>query len=124
MIRYSIVMPAYNAESYIREMIDSIIIQTCTNWELIIIDDGSTDNTGKICDEYADDQIIVYHNENMGQIEARIEGIIRASGEYTLVVDADDRLKPHCLEAIDYVLEKQKYDCVAFNYSLFAIIIF
>lgn len=118
MIKYSIVIPAYNAEMYIREMIKSIKTQTYKNWELIIIDDGSTDGTAKICDEFVDDKIKVYHNENKGQIGARVDGISKASGEYTLVVDADDRLHSDCLESINAVLEKHQYECVAFPYSL------
>lgn len=119
MFKYSIIMPAYNAEMFVRDMIESIKSQSYTNWELIIIDDGSTDNTGKICDEYANEQICVIHNENKGQICARVDGILKASGDYTLVVDADDRLQSDCLESINSVLENHEYDCVAFPYSLF-----
>ena len=100
-------------------MIQSIKAQTYKNWEAIIIDDGSTDNTGKICDEFIDDQIKVFHCENKGQIEARINGIFKASGDYTLVVDSDDRLHVDCLESINQVLDKHQYDCVSFPYRLY-----
>ena len=103
-ISFTLVMPAYNAEKYISDMIDSIINQTYTNWNLIIVDDGSTDCTGAICDSVKDPRIKVIHNDNQGQMLARINGIMLATGDYTLVVDADDKLDKSCLEEVNNVL--------------------
>lgn len=72
----SVIMPSYNAEKYIKEAIESVIAQTYTNWELFVIDDGSTDGSGTILDGYAcsDDRIHVFHQENSGQFFAREKG--------------------------------------------------
>ena len=115
--KYSIVMPAYNIEKYISEMIESIIQQTYLNWELIIIDDGSEDKTGEICDKYVCDKIVVHHIENKGQIGARIEGIKKCTGDYTLVVDADDFLEKNCLQEVNNVLSQREYDCIVFPFK-------
>ncbi len=114
--RFSIVMPAYNAEEYIRIMIQSIIDQTFQDWHLIIINDGSTDDTPKICDKYVCDRIEVHHISNHGQVYARCRGIEKAEGEYTLVVDADDYLTPDCLERVNSIISEKKYDIVMFPY--------
>ena len=115
--KYSIVVPAYNVEKYISEMVESIINQTYSNWELIIIDDGSKDKTGEICEQYVNDKVFVYHIENKGQIGARIEGIQKCSGDYTLVVDADDFLETNCLQEVNNVLNQKEYDSVIFPYD-------
>lgn len=88
----SIVVPIYNAEKYLNECIDSILNQTYKDFEVILVDDGSTDNSGKICDEYAmeDDRIKVLHIEHRGVIHARKTGVSEAEGYYVTFVDADD----------------------------------
>ena len=111
---FTVVIPVYNAEKYIADMIESVKRQSYTDWNLIIIDDGSNDDTGAICDKYADDKIQVFHYENQGQMVARITGIMKATGEYTLVVDADDYLEKDCLKKIYDVLKYKKYDMVTF----------
>lgn len=88
----SIIVPAYNVEAYLQQCVDSILQQTFTDFELILVDDGSKDSTGKICDEYAgqDERVIVIHKENGGLVSARKAGIQRATGEYATYVDGDD----------------------------------
>lgn len=113
---FTIVIPAYNAELYISSMIESIINQTYGNWNLIIVDDGSKDNTGTICDTYQNDRIQVIHTDNQGQAKARAVGIEKATGDYTLVVDADDEVTNNCLERINDVLNNSPYDMVMFPY--------
>lgn len=94
--KISIIMPAYNCENYVSKAIDSVIAQIYNNWELIIIDDGSTDDTGKICDEYEkqDCRVHVFHVENQGVSNARNKGINLASGEFITFLDSDDWIKP------------------------------
>lgn len=96
----SIVVPVYNVAEYLHECIDSIINQTYKNIEIILIDDGSTDNSGEICDEYAkkDNRIIVVHQENKGPNSARKKGIIIAKGNYIGFVDGDDWIEPKMYE--------------------------
>ena len=115
-IKYSIVIPVYNAESYISKMIDSVVGQDYSNWELIIIDDGSTDASGEICDSYDDKRIHVFHYKNQGQMVARITGISKATGDYTLVVDADDLLAENCLSRVSEVLAAEEVDAVIFQF--------
>lgn len=99
-MKISVIVPVYKAEKYIAECINSILSQTYTDFELILIDDGSPDLSGKICDEYAsnDERIVVVHKTNGGVSSARNVGISRASGEWIAFVDADDMLFNTCLE--------------------------
>lgn len=88
----SVIVPVYNVEDYLPKCINSLISQTYSNIEILLIDDGSTDESGKICDEYSnrDDRIIVYHKTNGGLSDARNYGLERISGDYVGFVDSDD----------------------------------
>ena len=90
--KVTIIVAIYKSEKFLDKMIKSIIAQTYTNLEIILIDDGSPDNSGKICDMYAktDDRIIVIHKENGGACEARNVGLKQATGEYVTIIDGDD----------------------------------
>ena len=92
MPKLSVIVPVYNTEKYLRECIDSILVQTFTDFELILVDDGSTDGSGAICDEYAgkDSRIQVIHQQNGGITVARKSGVRVAQGEYITFVDSDD----------------------------------
>lgn len=92
MFKISVVVPVYNVEKYLRQCIDSLISQTYENYEIILVDDGSKDSSGAICDEYADkyDFIKVIHKENAGLGFARNSGMEIASGEYVTFIDSDD----------------------------------
>ena len=99
----SVIIPVYNIESYIKQCMDSIINQKYKNFELIIVDDGSTDSTGKICDDYAvkDNRISVVHIKNFGVSNARNIGINLAIGEYLVFVDGDDYVGNNYFETYD-----------------------
>lgn len=103
----SIIIPVYNAEKYLRQCIESIMKQNTAPMEVIILDDGSTDSSLKICREYAtiDERITVIEKQNSGVSDTRNQGIRRAKGEYILFVDADDYLVPDALEKISSALE-------------------
>lgn len=94
--KVSIIIPVYNAERYLRECLDSAAAQTLREIEILCIDDGSTDSSGTICDEYAaqDERFRVYHQKNAGQSAARNAGIEQARGEYVAFLDSDDWLAP------------------------------
>lgn len=111
----SIVLPVYNADIYIRKCIDSILKQTFINYELIIVDDGATDFSGTICDEYAqsDARIKVYHKMNGGLSSARNYGIERATGEYISFVDSDDWIDPRMYEVMVKSALEDNADIVA-----------
>lgn len=100
MPKISVIVPVYKAEKYIYRCIDSILAQTFDNFELILVDDGSPDNCGVICDEYAarDSRIRVIHQENQGQASARNHGVAMAEGEWVCFVDSDDLIHPQMLE--------------------------
>lgn len=100
MPQISVIVPVYNAEKKLTRCINSILNQTFDNFELILIDDGSTDNSGKICDEFAvkDSRIQVFHSQNQGVSSARNSGIKRAKGEYIAFVDSDDYVYPSFLK--------------------------
>lgn len=115
---FSIIIPVYNAERYIKEMLNSVLGQSYTNWNLLIIDDGSTDSSSEICDSYSADNVQILHFPNQGQIAARIEGIKRATGDYTLVLDADDILHTNCLKIINEIINRKQYDAVIFPYQM------
>lgn len=98
----SVIVPVYKVEPYLRKCVDSILNQTYTNLEVILVDDGSPDNCGAICDEYArkDSRVRVIHKENGGQASARNAALEVSSGEYVAFVDGDDWLDEHLYEQV------------------------
>lgn len=107
--RISIIVPIYNVEKYVRQCIESIINQTYKNLQIILVDDGSTDTSGLICDEYAsiDDRIEVIHKKNGGLVTARKIGLQKAKGEYIGFVDGDDYIDDNMYESLlGYILKK------------------
>ena len=98
----SIIVPIYNIEKFLPCCIDSILAQTFTEWELILVDDGSKDTCGSICDEYAtkDGRIRVIHKPNGGLTSARNAGLAMASGEWVMYLDGDDWIEPEMLELL------------------------
>jgi len=101
-MKISVIIPVYNAESYLKSCIDSVLSQTYSDFELILVDDGSIDNSGVICDTYAlkDSRIRVVHKKNSGAGEARNTGIKISKGEYLVFVDSDDRLSEDYFERL------------------------
>ncbi|MBE6922620.1 MAG: glycosyltransferase family 2 protein [Ruminococcaceae bacterium] len=102
MPQISVIVPVYKVEAYLHECVDSILAQTFSDFELILVDDGSPDNCGKICDEYAakDNRIRVIHQENQGLSGARNAGIDIARGEYITFIDSDDLVDMRYLEIL------------------------
>ena len=116
-MKVSIIVPVYNVESYLKRCLESIINQTYKNIEIILIDDGSTDNSSSICDNYQeiDKRIKVIHQKNMGLSSARNKGLEIATGDYIWFIDSDDYIELNSLEVIIPYLKK--YDIVVFNYN-------
>lgn len=98
----SIVVPVFNVAPYLPRCIESILAQVYSNWELLLVDDGSTDNSGTICDDYAraDKRIIPIHTPNQGRSAARNFGLSKASGEWLAFLDSDDFVSPQYLQAM------------------------
>ena len=110
----SVIVPVYNVEPYLRECLDSIRNQTYRDLEILVVDDGSTDGSGKICDEYEvrDARIRVFHTENRGLSCARNKGLENAEGEYIGFVDSDDWIEPDMYEVLLRKAEETGADVV------------
>ena len=107
MPKYSIIVPVFNVEKHLRECVESVLVQTVIDFELIFVDDGSPDGSGAICDEYAerDSRVKVIHKENGGVSSARNQGLDIAEGEYIIFLDADDFWHKDALTIIENELE-------------------
>lgn len=118
MDKITIIIPVYNVEKYLRETIDAAINQTYKNLEIILVDDGSTDSSGKICDEYVkkDNRIRVIHQENKGLSGARNTGLDNAIGKYIMFSDSDDTFELDACEKLYNFIEKTNADYVVGNY--------
>ena len=114
----SIIVPVYKADAYLHRCVDSILAQSFTDFELLLIDDGSPDKSGEICDEYAnkDSRIRVIHKENGGVSSARQRGQDEACGEYTIHVDPDDWVEPTMLEELYQKAQDDNADMVIYDY--------
>ncbi len=119
MDKISVIVPIYKVENYLKKCINSIINQSYRNLEIILVDDGSPDNCGKICDEYAkqDKRIVVIHKENGGLSDARNKGLEIASGDYISFVDSDDWLVNNAYELTMDIMKKNDANIVSFNYT-------
>ena len=109
MIKISVIIPVYNCSQYLRDCLDSVLQQSFCDYELLIIDDGSEDDSGKICDEYAqtDSRIRVFHQRNRGVSVARNVALDNVKGEWITFIDADDILLPEALRKL--------YETVSWN---------
>lgn len=113
----SIIVPVYNAEKYLHRCLDSIVAQTFTNWECFLVDDGSKDSSGAICDEYStrDNRFRVFHKENGGVSSARqfgMERMLESDSKYTIHADPDDWVEPNMLECLYQKAEESGADMV------------
>lgn len=119
MIKFSIIIPCYNLENYISKTIENVLKQTYINFELVLIDDGSTDNTLKILKTYEkrDNRIIVISKENGGVSSARNIGISKAAGEYILFLDGDDLIENNLLAKAQEIFEQGNVDMFSFGYK-------
>jgi glycosyltransferase involved in cell wall biosynthesis len=111
--KVTVITPVYNGEIYIEGAIASLLAQSFQNWELVIVDDGSTDSTPQILNRYTDGRIRVIRQENSGEASARNVGLRHATGEYVAFLDADDLYFPNALEDLSSFLDSyQQYDVV------------
>lgn len=115
-MKYSIIVPIYNGEQWLKRCVDSVLRQEIPDWELLLIDDGSTDNSLSIAKQYAatDSRIHALHQENSGQFFARETGIRHAAGEWLLFLDCDDFWEPSLLKCLDDCMKQHSSDCIFF----------
>lgn len=121
-IKFSIIIPVYNVEKYINECVDSVLNQTYTNFEIILVDDGSTDSSPQICDSYAekDNRIKVIHKKNGGLSSARNAGMENMTGDYVLFLDSDDFWNnDKALENLYIIIIEENADVICYGYKEF-----
>lgn len=118
----SVIIPVYNVETYLRECVESVLKQTYQNFEIILVDDGSTDSSGNICDEYAgnDERICVIHQKNSGPSKTRNTGLENAAGEYIYFLDSDDYININALELLVNTAKSNDADLVFFDANSFS----
>lgn len=116
-VKFTVNVPVYNAEKYLRECVDSILNQTFTDFEVNLIDDGSKDSSGAICDEYAkkDSRVKVYHNENQGSFATRVFSVNYANGEFCTFCDSDDYYDAGYLQRVNELLAEEDCDVLLFT---------
>ncbi len=115
---FSILVPVYNTAPYLSQCLDSVLAQDETDYELILVDDGSTDESGKMLDAYQaahPQNTVVVHQENRGLIAARRKGVSLAKGEICIFLDSDDYLEPSCLSVLRKTIEQTGADVVIYN---------
>lgn len=115
MKKISVIIPVYNVEKYLNKCVDSVVAQTYQNLQIILVDDGSTDGSSKICDAYAeaDSRITVVHKQNGGLSSARNEGMKIADGDYVTFLDSDDYVSPTAYEELYKLIENSTSDTIA-----------
>ena len=117
-MKISVVVTVYNLEKYVEQCLDSIIAQTYSNLEIIVVDDGSTDGSSVILDDYLDkdNRVSIYHKDNEGLVKARQYGVKRATGDYVTFVDGDDWIEPNMYECMVKSINDSKPDIIAEGY--------
>jgi len=120
-MKFSIIIPIYNAAQNLSACVDSVLHQTYRDVEVILVDDGSTDASSELCDQYAKSHMLrvkVIHNGNQGQVKARACGIANVTGDVVLFVDSDDYLRSDALELLQQVFEQTNCDMILFNATM------
>ncbi len=120
-MKVSVIIPVYNVEAYLPRCIDSVLAQTYEDLQILLVDDGSPDNSGRICDEYArrDPRIQVIHKPNGGVSNARNVALEQVSGEYVTFCDSDDFYEPGWIQAFVEAMEREEADMVSGNYQFY-----
>lgn len=116
-IKFSVLVPVYKVEKYIDECIQSVLNQSYQNFELILVDDGSPDRCGEICDSYAakDERVRAFHKPNGGSFETRCLAVEKAGGDYYVFLDSDDYIEPDTLEILERNIRQTNADCVIYG---------
>ena len=119
-ILVSIIVPVFNVDNFLKTCVESLLRQTYENIEIILVDDGSTDGSGKICDDFhnSDDRIQVIHKKNGGSSSAREIGVLSSNGDYLMFVDGDDWLDIHTISiCVDELIKQNTLGCILFSYT-------
>ena len=116
--KVSVIIPVYNVQDFLAKCIESVINQTINDIQIILVDDGATDNSGQICDEYAkkDKRITVIHKQNQGLGFARNTGLDVANGDYIFFLDSDDWILPYSIKELYEIAKQNNADIVCYNF--------
>ena len=114
---YSVIIPIYNEEKYLKACIDSILKYPNDNFEILAINDGSKDNSLNILKSYNDNRLVIIDQENMGQYKSWKNAVLRARGDYIIFVDSDDLLEANIFDLSEKILNEQKVDVIQFRYQ-------
>lgn len=116
-MRFSIVIPAYNAGTFLDECLESVTRQSFSDFEVVVIDDGSTDNTSELADFWSkeDSRVSVIHKNNQGLLLARRDGVLNSKGDYIVFLDADDMLNQQTLQICSRIIDKYKPDLIVYG---------
>lgn len=117
-IKFSLIIPTYNVEKYIEKCIRSIIEQNYDNYEIIIVNDGSTDKSIDVINKINNKKIQIFNKKNGGLSSARNYGLTKATGDYIWFIDGDDYIEPGSLKKLNNIIQKEKYDCICFEYNI------
>ena len=117
---FSVIIPVYNVEKFLRQCIDSVLAQTFLDYQVLLIDDGSTDSSGTICDEYSEKYAFIktIHQQNQGLSGARNSGLDHAVGEWIVFLDSDDWVETNMFEVLNKHIQSENIDMVSFNLKL------
>lgn len=116
---FSIIIAVYNVEKYLEECLESVFMQSYTDWECILVDDGSTDHSLEICEKFVkkDQRFKVFHRENQGSLMARRYGLSQSQGEYLLFIDSDDAIHKDLLKDVDGIIAATQSDLVIYRFQ-------
>lgn len=120
-MKFSIVIPVYNVKDYLEKCVESVLAQNCDDYEMILVDDGSTDGSGALCDTLAQrkpDHIRVIHKPNGGLGDARNVGLEQAKGEYLVFIDSDDYIAETMLQELSEKIEETHADIITFGFRV------
>ena len=117
-MRFSVLIPVYNVEKYLKQCLESVLTQDFEDFEIVLVNDGSTDNSAKICEEYAsaDKRVVYFDKENEGLLLTRRFAIKRARGEYCLFLDSDDYWETNVLSRLDSIINKTNVDLITYRF--------
>lgn len=115
----SVIVPVHNAHAFLGDCLASLGVQTCREFEVVLVDDGSTDGSAEVCDKYAEvhENAAVVHTSNQGPLLARREGMRRARGEYCMFLDSDDCLHPDAVSEVSEAIARSEADVICFGYA-------
>lgn len=114
---FSVIIPVYNSEKFLGQCVKSVLSQSYGDFEIILVDDASTDRSGEICDSFADERIKVFHKENEGPLLTRVFGVSKAEGDFCIFIDSDDYIDDGYFERLNTIIKEENCDIVVCSFK-------